>query len=170
MRKLPSNPAAELLALKSKAYRGVPWTDFEQETIRKWLLEGGAPSILAACCILASRSKLEWRKSLHIVSDAMKKGEVGAYTELSIYEALTQLEIKQLQRLSNDILFYLEASLRKRPKNLDNAVCVVGRLARVGDSKALQKLRSLANHTEPEISENAREVLDTLAPGHRQPS
>lgn len=166
-----ANPEV-LLELKSKAYRGEAWTPAEEATIRLALKQRGPISILAASCILASRrlqgdsaSLDTTSESLGIIREALQYRHLAAYVELSIYEALVQVESRQLASFYDVLLTFIQDSLLRRSINLDNTIFLLGRLARVGEPRALNLLHSLEHDNQSEIRENAGLVLSGLKSG-----
>jgi len=154
-----------LLALKSKAANGIAWTAEEDAKIKRWLDENGHVSVLAACCVLASERPQAYPKSLGIVREAIGRRHLPSYVELSVYEALIYVEALQLESFVDEILPFIGESLAKRTIDLDNTICLLGKLARAGESRALALLRSLAHDNDPGIRDNVALVLQGIEPG-----
>ncbi|WCJ58111.1 hypothetical protein NXS98_10280 [Fontisphaera persica] len=156
-------PVAEIfLQLKAKAAKGVPWTVDESATVRRALEKEGEIRVLAACCAVVSGRLEEHARSLHVIRKAVEQKNPSPYVELSIYEALTRLESTTLARFGDAILSFIEQSLGRRAVNLDNTIFLLGRLARIGQSKALEFLQSLAHDSNAEVRDNASRVLQGI--------
>lgn len=154
-----------LLALKSKAAKGIAWTAEEEAKIERWLNEDGHVSVLAACCVLASERPQAWPKSLGIVREAIGRKHLPPYVELSVYEALIYVEARQLESFVDEVFLFIEESLAKRTIDLDNTISLLGKLARAGESRAVALLRSLARDNDPGIRDNVALVLQGIECG-----
>ena len=154
--------AEMLLRLKAKASKGAPWTDDEQAAVELSIGKEGEIGVLTACCILVSRSDNLHNKALDIIRREIELKNSSPYVELSIYEALTCVDMKKLAAFRAAILSFSKWSLLRRAINLDNTIFLLGRLARTGESGALDLLRSLAADNDTEIKSNASFVLHGL--------
>lgn len=161
-----SNEDAQLikifLEMKYKAAIGTRWTKDEKAIINHCLERHDAISILAACCVLSSQRWRKWRRSLEIVQKAIEGRSVQPYVELSIYEALVFVPIRNLASFYDAIFLFIEQSLSKRGIDLTNTIFLLGNLVRVGQGRALTILESLAVDPNPEVRENASLVLSRL--------
>jgi hypothetical protein len=154
--------AEMLLRLKAKASKGMPWTDDEQAAVELSIGKGGEIGVLTACCILVSKRDNEDSKALEIVRREIALKNSSPYVELSIYEAFTCIDMKKLASFRAAILSFIQWSLLRRAINLDNTIFLLGRLARTGESGALELLRSLAVDDDTEVKSNASFVLHGL--------
>jgi hypothetical protein len=157
-----ANAAQTLLALKSKAANGVPWTDDEQAQIDGWLRKEGNVSVLAACCILASERPHADSGCLGIVRKAIKRGRLPAYVEMAIYEALIYVEARRFTLYFDELLSFIKGSIERRAINLDNTICLLGKLTRAGEGRALGLIKALAEDQNPEIRNSATLVLEAI--------
>ncbi|MCS6898084.1 MAG: hypothetical protein NZM29_08940 [Nitrospira sp.] len=153
----------ELLRLKTKAWEGLPWSANEQADINQWLGGGGNASILAACCVLAAERPPGCPESLGVIREALRRNGLPSYVELSVYEALIYVEVERLTPFRDSLLSFVEKSLTRRTINLDNTIFLLGKLARVGETRALELLRSLENDSNTEVRDSAIRVLNGLA-------
>jgi hypothetical protein len=145
----------ELLELKTKAFNGVNWSAEEKAHIQKLLQDQGNIGVLAACCVLASQRCREFPGSLEIVCKALGREHLPSYVELSIYEALINVEVRQLEPLFVEILSFVESTISRRAINLDNTICLLGKLSYAGDRQALSLLQSLACDNDPAVRDSA---------------
>lgn len=153
-----------LLALKWKAANGISWTVDEQAAVERWLESKGDLSVLAACCVLASDRLKDFPGSLDVVHEAIQRKRLPAYVELFVYEALIFVETSRLRPWCRDIISFVEDTLARRQVNMENTMCLLGKLARAGVRQAFVLLQSLARDSDPEVQQNAALVLQRL--GH----
>lgn len=154
--------ADALLRLKANAHAGTLWTNQEWATVEYCMQREGVVSICAACCILSSGQQKGYRRSLLIISEAIKRKNLPPYAQLLTYEALIAVETPLLEPFKDDLFSFIEQSIAKRPVNLDNTVALIGNLARAGDTRALAILRNLAQDKDPGIADNAARILQGL--------
>jgi hypothetical protein len=154
---------AELfLRLKAKAARGLPWTSDERAAVEISIANEDELSILAACCVVVSGCWKEYPRSLVKLGEGLGKTKPSPYVELSIYEALTCLETDKLSLLDDSVFSFVEQSLAHRAINLDNTLFLLGKLTRIGKSRASDLLKALAHDKNPEIREGALRVLEGI--------
>jgi hypothetical protein len=150
------------LALKAKAAKGSPWSKQEQTTVEHCLNMEGIISVLAACCVLASKCSKGWEESLCIIREAIGDKKTSPYVEQSIYEALIYLEPHHLVSFQEQLLHFIKHTLKKRAINLDNTIYVLGKMARNGNASSLGLLRSLESDVDPGVQNNVSLVLRGL--------
>ncbi len=153
-----------LLAIKAKAYKGMPWTQDEQASIELCFKKEGEIRILAACCVLSSTRPEGCDRSIGILRETIeRKVPLSPYTEESIYEALSFVKNVNLAPFYDALFPFIEDSLKRRSIILVNTIFVLGRLARGDEARrALALLQSLAHDDDPAIRDNALDVLQRL--------
>jgi hypothetical protein len=148
-----------LLALKAKAASGSAWTVADTKKIDRWINVPGEISVLAACCVVASDRLVRFPHALGIICDSLRCGCNSQYLELSIYEALIQVDVWQLKPYFDDVYRFINRTLAERRIDLDNTICLIGKFARVKDRRAMKLLKTLALDSNDKIRDGAVIVL-----------
>lgn len=154
--------AQAFLRLKAKAIKGTPWTTDERRTVELSLEKEGDIGVLAGCCLLVSQHPQDCGEALEVVRKGMEFKDPSSYVELSIYEALIYVEVEKLAPFRNALFSFVAQSLTRRAINLDNTVFLLGRLARMGERRAVALLRSLAADSNAELRDAASRVLQGI--------
>jgi hypothetical protein len=154
--------AEMFLQLKAKAAKGTPWTESERLALGSSLMVEGDDSVLAGCCVLVSKQSEQYSQSLEVIRKAIERKSQSKFVELSIYEALIYVETKMLAPCRDAVFAFIEESLTRRAINLDNTIFLLGRLARAGEVRAVELLRSLEYDSDMEVRASAGRVLNGL--------
>jgi hypothetical protein len=157
----------QLLALKSKAARGEGWQPIDFEFVTERLKEDDSARILAACCIISSGQSPHFPDVAQIIQNAVRVTDLPPYIVLSICEALVFLEAKDYLSFSEDIVAFVSLTIKQRAINLDNALCVLGKLGMAGERRASELLKSLACDADLEIRQTAAQVIAANATSDR---
>jgi hypothetical protein len=158
-----SQIAEQFLVLRAKASRGAAWSEEDRALVDSHLNGGGVLSVLAACCVIVSGRPKGCQRALTILRSEIEKRQPDPYVELLLYEALIYLEFSTLEPFKDKLTFFIEDSLKLRRVNLVNTTCLIGYLAKHGDSRAATLLRSLSIDSDPEVRDNASALLRSLS-------
>src|SRR6266511_6173661 len=121
--------AKMLLAIKTNAYQGMPWTQDEQASIERCFEKEGEIRVLAACCVLSARRPEGCDRSLGILREKIERKVLPSpYTEESIYEALNYVRLRKLAPFYDALFLFIEQSSNKRAISLINTIALLGKL------------------------------------------
>ena len=139
------------LRLKLKAVKSHVWTDDERTAVELNIKRDDEIGILAACCVLVSGYANAYRRAVEVLRRAIESKNLSHYVELSVYEAIIFVPIREFDSFRDAVLSFIEQSLSRRAVDLVNTICLLGILARAGESRALLLLQSLAHDPDAEI-------------------
>lgn len=149
----------QLLALKSKATCGERWEATDYDFVGERLKEDESSRILAASCIISSGQSRHFPYALEVIRNAVKLRKFPPYIVLSICEALVFVEAKDFLPFSKDIMAFVTSAIKQRAINLDNALCLLGKLSMAGDQEASELLATLVCDADPDIRQTAAQIM-----------
>jgi len=146
------------LRLKAKVAQGHSWTPEESAGLQRSLEDHGDIGILAGCCMIVCNPSEPNHRAIEVIRPAFARDN-PRYVEMSIYEALIYAQPEALVPIRDEVFSMIERSLMQRAINLDNTIFLLGKMARMGENRALEFLRTLARDDDTEIQSSAIRVL-----------
>jgi hypothetical protein len=162
MTKDDAHIAEMLLRLKSKAANGLAWSAEDLVNVELCFDKPGDISALAAWCVLASERHELHNRAVGVFRTAVEHLDPNPYVELLLYEAAACIEAHELNLFGDAILRFVERSVTRRTINLANTIFLLGRLARMGDERALGLLYNLSQDKDSEVQNYVAIVLKGL--------